>query len=98
MSSWWITTESDEFGGFQRDWYGPVAAKSDAERIALTISKQARELVAGTAFGAVGREGTRFAEFVTEQRFAFGASGWFAVKPSTAVTVSASAKGHYLAF
>ena len=95
MSNWWVTTELDEFGGFQRDWYGPYLTESDADKIALPLSKQGRELVVETVFGPAGRDGTRFSEFVRGKRFVSGASGWFAVKPSPTIKIPASANGHY---
>jgi len=95
MSNWWVTTELDEFGGFQREWYGPYAAESEAETAALLLSKPRIDLVAETVFGVVGRDGTRFAEFVKGLRYTSGASGWFAVKPASRIQIPASAKGHY---
>ena len=95
MSTWWVTTELDEFGGFQRDWYGPYPSERDAENAALPLSKQGRDLVAEIVFGVAGRDGARFGEFVRGQRFASGASGWFAVKPSVKIQIPASANGRY---
>ena len=95
MSSWWVTSELDEFGGFQRDWYGPYSTEIEAENAALQLAKRGQELVAETVFGIAGRDGVRFAEFVKGQRFLPGASGWFVVKPSSKVQIPASAKGHY---
>ena len=95
MSNWWVTTELDEFGGFQRDWYGPYPSEVDAETIALTLSKSGRELVAETVFGLAGRDGTRFAEFVRGKRFVSGSSGWFAVKPAAAIKIPVSANGNF---
>ena len=95
ISSWWVTTELDEFGGFQREWYGPYPTESEADNAALPLSKHVRDLVAETVFGVAGRDGTRFAEFVRGQRFLSGASGWFAVKPSPKILIPASASGRY---
>ncbi len=91
MSSWWVTTELDEFGGFQRDWYGPYSTEADAENFALVTTKQGREMVAETVFGPAGREGTRFAEFVRGRRYGSGGSGWFAVKPAPTIKIPANA-------
>jgi hypothetical protein len=95
VSNWWVTTELDEFGGFQRDWYGPFPSEGEAEKVALPLSKQGKELVAETVFGIAGRDGTRFAEFVRGRRYTSGASGWFTVKPSPKVKIPSSANGHY---
>ena len=95
MSSWWVTTELDEFGGFQRDWYGPYAAESEAEIVATKLSKGSQQIVAETVLGICGRDGTRFAEFVKGQRFTPGASGWFVAKPSLKAMIPATANGRY---
>jgi hypothetical protein len=95
MSSWWITTELDEFGGFQRDWYGPYSTEADAENAASPLSKRGPDCVAEVVFGPAGRDGTRFAEFVRGQRYASGGSGWFAVKPSLKIQIPSSASGKY---
>lgn len=95
MSSWWVTTELDEFGGFHRDWYGPYSSEADAHDVSLALSKQRQELVSETVFGVAGKNGTRFAEFVRGRRFQSGGSGWFAVKPPATIPIPASANGHY---
>ena len=95
MSNWWVTTELDEFGGFQRDWYGPYPSESDAETTALQLARRGQELVAETVFGIAGRDGTRFSEFVKGQKFVAGASGWFVVKPPPKIQIPAAAKGNY---
>ena len=94
MSAWWVTTELDEFGGFQREWFGPYISEAEAEKIAVPLSKK-HELIAETVFGVAGRDGTRFAEFVRGQRYTSGASGWFNVKPSPQVKIPSTANGHY---
>ena len=94
MSSWWVTTELDEFGGFQRDWYGPYPAEAEAEKSAMTLSKT-QELVAETIFGVAGRDGERFAEFVKGRRYTSGGSGWFTVKPAPKIKIPTTANGHY---
>ena len=91
MSSWWVTTELDEFGGFQREWYGPYATEGDAESGALSLAKRGQELVAETVFGIAGRDGTRFSEFVKGQKYASGASGWVAGKPSLKIKIPTTA-------
>ena len=95
MSSWWVTTELDEFGGFLREWFGPYASEGEADQVALSLTKQGRDQVAETVLGVAGRDGTRFAEFVRGKRHASGASGWFPVKPSPKVQIPATAKGNF---
>ena len=77
------------------DWFGPSSSEGEANQVALSLTKQGRDLVAGTVFVIAGRDRTRFADFVRGKRFTSVASGWLSVKLSPKVQIPATAKGNF---